>query len=109
MREIPQSRVLRLIAKEGVIGLLTGIATGIATAVVALLWYGNPYLGLVIGLGMIVNLLAAGLSGSAIPILMKLLGLDPAQCSSIILTTVTDVVGFFAFLGFALVFQGQLT
>jgi magnesium transporter len=57
---------------------------------------------------MLVNLAAAGCSGAAIPILMKRFGLDPAQCSSIILTTVTDVVGFFAFLGFAVVFQSRL-
>jgi magnesium transporter len=57
---------------------------------------------------MLVNLSAAGFSGAAIPIIMKRLGLDPAQCSSIILTTVTDVVGFFAFLGFAVVFQAHL-
>jgi magnesium transporter len=80
----------------------------LVTAAVAWLWHGNPWLGLVIGLAMIVNLFAAGLSGAAIPILMKRMGLDPAQCSSIILTTVTDVVGFFAFLGFAVVFQDQL-
>jgi magnesium transporter len=69
---------------------------------------GNPWLGLVIGLGMIVNLACAGLSGAAIPIFMKKVGLDPAQSSSIVLTTVTDIVGFFAFLGFAVVFQSHL-
>ena len=72
------------------------------------MWHGSPFLGLVIGLGMLVNLILAGLSGSSIPILMKAIGLDPAQCSSIILTTVTDVMGFFAFLGFAVLFQRYL-
>jgi magnesium transporter len=57
---------------------------------------------------MIVNLICAGFSGAAIPLLMKRMGIDPAQSSSIILTTVTDVVGFFAFLGFAMIFQGYL-
>lgn len=108
MREIPGHRVVRLILKEGLLGVIHGTVTGIATAIVAWLWMGNPWLGLVIGLGMIVNLAAAGLSGAAIPIVMKRLGLDPAQSSSIVLTTVTDVVGFFAFLGFAVVFQGYL-
>jgi len=97
-----------LILKEGWLGALSGAITGAVTALVAYLWHGNPWLGLVIGLAMIVNLLAAGLSGAAIPIVMKALGLDPAQCSSIIQTTVTDVVGFFAFLGFALLFQSRL-
>ncbi|MBI4343737.1 MAG: magnesium transporter, partial [Candidatus Omnitrophica bacterium] len=63
---------------------------------------------LVIGLAMIVNLIAAGLSGALIPITMKAMGFDPAQSSSIIQTTVTDVVGFLAFLGFALLFQHRL-
>jgi magnesium transporter len=75
---------------------------------VAWVWNGNPFLGLVIGLGMLFNLFFAGLSGASIPIGMKAAGLDPAQCSSIILTTVTDVMGFFAFLGFAVLFQAFL-
>ncbi|KPK86175.1 MAG: magnesium transporter, partial [Deltaproteobacteria bacterium SM23_61] len=80
----------------------------VVTAGIAWLWQGNPYLGLVIGLGMLVNLIFAGLSGSSIPILMKAIGLDPAQSSSIILTTVTDVMGFLAFLGFAVMMQNYL-
>jgi len=62
----------------------------------------------VIGLGMILNLVIAGLSGSSIPIIMKRMGIDPAQISSIILTTVTDVMGFLAFLGLAVLFQNFL-
>ena len=58
-----------------------------------------------IGLGMLFNLFFAGLSGASIPLLMKSIGIDPAQSSSIILTTVTDVLGFVAFLGFAVLFQ----
>ncbi len=108
MREIPKNRVIRLIAKESVLGLITGTVTGIATGVIAWLWQGNWVLGVVIGLGMIVNLFFAGLSGAAIPIVMRSFGLDPAQCSSIILTTITDVIGFVAFLGFAVVFQSYL-
>jgi magnesium transporter len=108
MREIPKDKVKRLVLKEAWVGTITGAVTGIVTALVAWAWHGNPWLGLVIGLAMIVNLAAAGLSGAAIPVLMKAVGLDPAQCSSIILTTVTDVVGFFAFLGFAVVFQSHL-
>jgi magnesium transporter len=108
MREIPREKTMRLILKEGGLGVITGLITGLVTAVVAWLWQGNPFLGVVIGLGMVVNLFVAGLSGAAIPIVMKALGLDPAQCSSIILTTVTDVVGFFAFLGFAVIFQSYL-
>lgn len=108
MREIPRARVAGLVMKEGLLGLVTGTVTGIVTGIVAWLWQGNPALGVVIGLGMIVNLFFAGVSGAAIPILMRSLGLDPAQCSSIILTTVTDVIGFLAFLGFAVLFQNYL-
>ncbi len=108
MREIPADKIWKLIWKESWLGILNGAIIGIVTAGVAWLWHGNPFLGLVIGLGMLVNLFFAGLSGASIPIAMKSLGLDPAQCSSIILTTVTDVVGFFAFLGFAVIFQSRL-
>jgi len=90
------------------VGLIGGVVTGLVTAMIAWGWFGNPYLGLVVGMGMIVTMLAAGLAGSAIPLVMKRIGLDPAQCSNIILTTVTDVVGFFAFLGFAALFKDKL-
>ncbi len=108
MREIPRDRVGKLITKEGVLGVLNGTVTGLVTAMVAWTWMGNAWLGLVIGLGMIVNLTCAGLAGASIPIAMKRLGLDPAQSSSIVLTTVTDIVGFFAFLGFAVIFRAHL-
>ncbi len=108
MREIPRSRWRRLILKEGLLGLTTGTVTGIVTGAVAWIWFGSPALGLVVAMGMIVNLCCAGLAGGSIPIILKSLGFDPAQCSSIILTTVTDVVGFFAFLGFAVLFQSYL-
>ena len=105
MREIPKGRFKKLILKEGLVGCINGVIIGIVTGLIAWLWRGNPFLGIIVGMGMIVNLVAAGLSGAAIPIVMKKLGADPAQSSSIILTTVTDVVGFFAFLSFAVFFK----
>ncbi len=105
MREIPPNKVKGLLIKETVLGCINGAIIGVITAGLAWMWKGNPFLGLVIGLGMIVNLTIAGFSGAAIPLGMKKVGLDPAQCSSIILTTITDVVGFFAFLGFAVLFR----
>lgn len=108
MREIPREHVRKLILKETLLGTINGAVTGLVTALVAWVWMGNPTLGLVIGLGMVINLACAGLAGASIPILMKRFGLDPAQSSSIMLTTVTDVVGFFAFLGLAVVFERQL-
>jgi len=108
LREIPRGKIWRLILKETSVGILNGVAIGLVTALVAWMWHGNAVLGVVIGLAMIVNLFAAGLSGAAIPLTMKTMGLDPAQSSSIVLTTVTDVVGFFSFLGFAVLFQNHL-
>jgi magnesium transporter len=108
MREIPKGQISHLILKEGKLGAINGIIIGLVTAVIAWIWYGNPYLGIVIGFGMLVNLFFAGLSGASIPIMMEKAGLDPAQCSSIILTTITDVIGFIAFLGFAVMFQSFL-
>lgn len=108
MREISPNETKRLVIKEMKLGFINGLVIGLVTAVIAWLWKGNPYLGLVIGLAMIVNLVAAGLSGAAIPNLLKKFGFDPAQSSAIILTTVTDIIGFFAFLGFAMIFQDLL-
>jgi len=108
MREVPPHKARRLILKETWIGVLNGLIIGIVTALIAIWWKGNPFFGLVIGLGMLVNLTVAGLAGAGIPIVMKAIGFDPAQCSNIILTTITDVMGFFAFPGFALLFQNLL-
>ena len=108
MREIPPQEVKRILLKESCIGTINGVVIGLVTAVIAWIWNGNIYLGLVIGLAMIINLAVAGFSGAAIPITMKRLGLDPAQSSSIVLTTITDVVGFFAFLGIAMLLQSFL-
>ncbi|MBP9733056.1 MAG: magnesium transporter [Candidatus Omnitrophica bacterium] len=108
MREIPPNKVKKLIFKESALGLINGMVIGLVTAGIAWLWHGNPYLGMVVGLAMVINLFFAGLAGASIPLIMKRVGLDPAQCSSIILTTVTDVMGFFAFLGFAMLFQKYL-
>ena len=108
LREIPRSRGMQLVMKEAVLGVLNGLIIGVVTAAIAWAWHGNPFLGVVIGLAMLVNLAAAGLSGAAIPLALKALGRDPAQSSSIFLTTVTDIVGFFAFLSFAVLFQRHL-
>ncbi len=106
MREIPRQDFPKLFWKEGKLGLLNGILIGLVTGAVAWIWQGSPTLGIVIGLAMIVNLVVAGLAGSMIPVGLKTLGFDPAQSSMIILTTVTDIVGFFAFLGLAALFFG---
>src|SRR3989338_706492 len=104
LREVEPRLAKKVIIKEGILGLINGVVVGGLSAVVAWFWNGNIYLGIVIGLAMIINMVAAGISGAGIPILMKALGKDPAQSSNIILTTVTDCVGFFAFLSLAVLF-----
>lgn len=106
MREISKSDFPKLLWKEVKLGIVNGIITGLITALIAYLWQGDVMLGVVVGLAMIINLIIAGLSGAMIPIGLKSLGYDPAQSSMIILTTVTDIIGFAAFLGLATILFG---
>jgi magnesium transporter len=106
MREISKSDFPKLLWKEVKLGLVNGIVTGLITALIAYLWQGDAMLGLVVGLAMIISLIIAGLAGAIIPIGLKSLGFDPAQSSMIILTTVTDIIGFAAFLGLATILFG---
>lgn len=108
MREVSLHNAWQLVRTELFVGLVNGAATGLLTAAAAWLWKGSAWLGLVVGVAMVVNMVAAGLSGALIPLAMKRLGYDPAHSSGIFLTTVTDVVGFFAFLSTAWLLQGKL-
>ncbi len=108
MREVPKNKRKYLVAKETLLGLISGVLIGLITGLIAWLWYGNAVLGLVVTLGMVINLIFAGFAGASIPLIMKALRFDPAQCSMIILTTITDVIGFFAFLALALAFKDAI-
>ena len=99
--EISNRDAFRTIKKEVVISLINGFIFAVVMGIIALLWFHIPMLGVVIGLSMIINLFVAGLFGSLIPLLLKLLGFDPAIGSTVVLTTFTDVVGFFSFLALA--------
>ena len=92
---------LRVVLRESAVGLLNGLLFAAIMAAIAFFWFGSGQLGLVIGVAMIVNLFAAALAGILIPLGLEALGLDPAIASGVFVTTVTDVVGFFAFLGLA--------
>lgn len=94
----------RALVKEIVLGMINGLAVGIVVGLVGWVWKESPELGLVAGAAMVLNQLAAALSGVLIPFGMKRLNLDPALASSIFLTTVTDVAGFFFFLALAALF-----
>ena len=85
--------------KEIIVGFSTGLAIGIGTALIALILEGNPMFGLVVGLALILNHLAAGLFGVLLPVVMDRMDIDPALTSSLFLTTITDVFGFLALLG----------
>ncbi|MBN2508280.1 MAG: magnesium transporter [Verrucomicrobia bacterium] len=91
----------KALLKELMLGLINGLAIGIVVGVAGYVWKGSPTLGVVAGAAMLLNQLAAALSGVMIPLGLKLLRVDPALASSIFLTTVTDVAGFFFFLGLA--------
>jgi len=108
MREIEPKSAIKMVLTEVWVGFVNGFVTGLVAAIIIWLWKGNPYLGLVIGVAMLVNLVAAGLSGALIPLTMKKLGFDPAHSSGIVLTTITDVVGFAALFGMAWLLQGKL-
>ncbi len=99
--EINKNDALRTIKKEVLLSLGNGLIFAVAIGIVAWLWFSQPMLGVVIALAMIINLLFAGLFGALIPLALKKLGVDPAIASTVILTTVTDIVGFFSFLGLA--------
>jgi magnesium transporter len=101
MREIRIGQWPRLLRKEASVALLNGIAVSLTTAAGVFLWSRSPGLSLVIGISMVVSMIAAGIAGVLIPTVLTTIGQDPAQSSSIILTTVTDVVGFASFLGIA--------
>ena len=99
--EISQGDAMRIIKKEVIISLINGIFFAIIMGVVAAIWFNMQMLGVVIALSMVINLLAAGFFGAAIPLFLKKMDIDPAIGSTVILTTVTDVVGFFSFLALA--------
>ena len=91
----------RVIRRETMVGILNGVLFAIIIGVVAALWFSNTGLGAVIAMAMVVNMLAAALAGILIPLLLDRVGADPAIASGVFVTTVTDVVGFFAFLALA--------
>ena len=101
LREILPGSIWRLVRKEMVGALINGLAVAVATGAAVWIWDGRIGLVVVIALAMVVNMTMAGLFGAAIPLVLRALGRDPAQSASIFLTTVTDVVGFAAFLGLA--------
>jgi magnesium transporter len=105
-RELGSNNAARVVIREGLVGLVNGFAFAVITGVAAVAWFKIPGLGVVIGLAIICNLIAGALGGILIPMLLERMRADPAVASGTFVTTVTDVVGFFSFLGIATLWFG---
>jgi len=105
-RELSSLNAARLVLREVLVGLVNGLAFAVITGVAAAAWFKLPDLGLVIGLAMICNLVAGALGGILVPLVLQHFRADPAISSGVFVTTVTDVVGFFSFLGIATLWFG---
>ena len=102
--QIERSNINWLLSKEFAVGALNGLLYALIVGCVVSLWFQDATMALIIGLAMAINLMAAALSGTLLPVLLKLLKIDPALAGTVILTTITDVVGFISFLGLATLF-----
>jgi len=100
-RDLTGANVWRVIRREVLVGLINGMIFAVIMGLVGIVWFGTPMLGVVIAVAMVINLVVAGLAGTGVPIILERMGVDPALASGAFVTTVTDVVGFFAFLGLA--------
>jgi magnesium transporter len=105
-RELGPNNAFRVVMREGLVGLVNGLAFAVITGIAAVAWFRIPALGVVIGLAMLCNLVAGALGGILIPMVLERVRADPAVASGTFVTTVTDVVGFFAFLGIATLWFG---
>jgi len=102
-KDLTGANVLRVIRREMLVGVVNGMIFAVVMGGIGWAWFGEPLLGAVIAIAMVINLVVAGLAGTVVPIALDRLGIDPALASGAFVTTVTDVVGFFAFLGLAAV------
>ena len=105
-RELGPNNAFRLVLREGLVGFVNGLAFAVITGIAAVAWFKIPALGVVIGLAMLCNLIAGALGGILIPMVLERVRADPAVASGTFVTTVTDVVGFFSFLGIATLWFG---
>jgi magnesium transporter len=100
-RELTPTNALRVVNKETLVGLVNGVLFAVLISIVAAVWFRDFALGGVLAAAMVINMVVAALSGILVPIGLDRVGIDPAVASSVFVTTITDVVGFFAFLGLA--------
>ena len=100
-RDLTGANVWRVIRREALVGLVNGMIFAVVMGIVSAVWFGTLMLGVVIAVAMVINMVVAGLAGTMVPVLLERSGVDPALASGAFVTTVTDVIGFFAFLGLA--------
>jgi magnesium transporter len=101
MRELTATNAAKFVIKETTVGSLNGVAFALLAGGISWIWFGDPQIAGVLALAMVINLVVAGFCGTMIPIGLDRMKLDPAIAPTVFLTTVTDVVGFLAFLGLA--------
>ncbi|MFM8340679.1 MAG: magnesium transporter [Methylomonas sp.] len=104
LRQVTASNSAKLLNKEVSVGLVNGLIWAVVVSIVAGLWFHNSHIGLLLGAAMLINLAFAAAAGVLIPVMLDKMGIDPALAGGVLLTTVTDVVGFMAFLGLATLF-----
>ena len=106
MGQISDRNQLWLVGRESLVGLLNGLLWAAVIAATASIWFGDMVLGAIIACAMLINLVTAGLTGAGLPIVLRRMQVDPALAGGVLVTTITDVVGFLAFLGLATLFYG---
>ena len=107
MKDLRSTKATAFVRRELFVGILNGLGFAVIAGIMAYIWFQRLDLSVVIAVAMLVNLIIAGLSGTIVPLALNRFGIDPANASSVFLTTITDVVGFLAFLGLAALFLPQ--
>ena len=102
--QIGKSNTWWLLQREFLVGLFEGIPIALIAALCAYVWFGDPRIGMVLGISMVINLMVATVAGAALPIILKKMSIDPALAGGVLLTTITDIIGFMSFLGLAALF-----
>jgi magnesium transporter len=106
MGQINDRTEIWLVRREILVSVINGLLWAAVIAVIASYWFNDITLGIIIAVAIIINLITAGLAGASLPLILDRLEIDPALAGGVVLTTITDVVGFFAFLGLAAYFYG---
>ena len=104
LRQVSTANAMQLLVKELSVGVINGFLWAFIVSIIASLWFQDISLGLLLGAAMVINLVCAALAGASIPLILNKIGIDPALAGGVLLTTVTDCIGFMAFLGLATVF-----